>query len=341
MVHLRFHLLHQQYPLHQCLPCQTSPGRYSLVRTCICWPIHSSGKGKGDHSLSHSPDHLHIKRTHVTSPEVEIRGEHSSIQGDIHMPNSTPEIGADSRWQRQESSSSSSSPTRCPADPDYEVVTGSSRSTEDQASSDLSLSKGNVDDSNLDMASGDCLSCSETDDVSMWPAWKKYRKRVRASCKLSKGTDWMETEMKRIRESHQNIWSHDHKIVRTEWKCALVEDCTSFENKGNGNKDWPAGLDSQSLWLQDLYQGIRGGGLVAWQRPWSCPWNSFMPISTGSTRRRPPGQWWTSKAYTLATPYGIQTYQPVWAICCFAHGVLSSGGTQKQLLLTSERWTTD
>ena len=53
--------------------------------------------------------------------------------------------------------------------------------------------------------------------------------RVRASCKLSKGSDWMETQMKRIGDSHQDIWGHDHKIVRTEQKCALVEDHTSFE----------------------------------------------------------------------------------------------------------------
>ena len=44
-------------------------------------------------------------------------------------------------------------------------------------------------DSYLDTASGDCLSCSDTDEVSAWTAQKRYRKRVRASCKLSKGSD--------------------------------------------------------------------------------------------------------------------------------------------------------
>ena len=86
-------------------------------------------------------------------------------------------------------------------------------------------------DSDLDTASEDCLSCSDTDDASIRTAQKKYRKRVRASCKLSKGSDWMETQMKRIRHSHQDVWGHDHKIVRTEQKHALVEDCTSFEMK--------------------------------------------------------------------------------------------------------------
>ena len=60
-------------------------------------------------------------------------------------------------------------------------------------------------DSNLDTASGDCLSCSDTNEVSIRMACKKYRKRVRASCKLSKGVDWMDTQMKRIEGGHQDV----------------------------------------------------------------------------------------------------------------------------------------
>ena len=73
------------------------------------------------------------------------------------------------------------------------------------------------------------LSCLDTDEVSIWTAWKKYRKRVRVSCKLSKGTKWMEAQMKRFRDSHWDVWGHDHKISRTEQKCTLAEDCSSFE----------------------------------------------------------------------------------------------------------------
>ena len=63
-------------------------------------------------------------------------------------------------------------------------------------------------------------------------ALKKYRKRVRASCKLSKGIDWMETQMNRIQDSHQDMWGHDNKIIRTKWKCTLVDDCISFKMRG-------------------------------------------------------------------------------------------------------------
>ena len=34
---------------------------------------------------------------------------------------------------------------------------------------------------------------------------------------------------KRINDSHQNVWGHDHESVRTEWKHTLSEDHNSFE----------------------------------------------------------------------------------------------------------------
>ena len=95
-------------------------------------------------------------------------------------------------------------------------MVGSLKSTEDLASSSSESSCGNVDDSNMDTASGDCLSCSDTDDASVRTAHKKYRKRMWASCKLSKSNLWTETQQKRINDSHQDIWGNDHKIIRTE-----------------------------------------------------------------------------------------------------------------------------
>ena len=60
-------------------------------------------------------------------------------------------------------------PTGGLANPD-EVVTSSSKSTEDWTSSDIGLLKGNMANSDLDMASRDCLSCSDTDHISMQTA---------------------------------------------------------------------------------------------------------------------------------------------------------------------------
>ena len=107
---------------------------------------------------------------------------------------------------------------------DEGMSTGKSKSIGDQTSSDSGLSRGNMADSDLDINPGDCLSCSDTDEVSIQTAQKRYRKRVRASCKLSKGSEWMEAQMKRIRDSHQDKWGHDLAIIRLDWKCTLAED---------------------------------------------------------------------------------------------------------------------
>ena len=80
-------------------------------------------------------------------------------------------------------------------------------------------------DSNLDTASEDCLSCLDTNKVSVRTACKKYRKRVRVSCKLSKGMDWK----KRVEGGCQDMWGHDHKIIRAKWKCVLADNHTSFK----------------------------------------------------------------------------------------------------------------
>ena len=86
-------------------------------------------------------------------------------------------------------------------------------------------------DSKLDTASRDCLSCLDTDEISMRMAYKKYRKRVRASCKSSKGMDWMDEEIKRIKGDHQDMWGHNHKVLRAKQKCSLADDCSSNERR--------------------------------------------------------------------------------------------------------------
>ena len=39
----------------------------------------------------------------------------------------------------------------------------------------------------------------------------------------------MEAKKKRIGDSHQDVWGHDHKIIRTEQKHVLGDDHTSFK----------------------------------------------------------------------------------------------------------------
>ena len=81
----------------------------------------------------------------------------------------------------------------------------------------------------MDTASGDCILCSDTDEVVIQTTHKKYQKRLWASYRLSKGSLWTEAQLKRISDSCQDMWGHDHKGVRTERDGTLVEDCNSFE----------------------------------------------------------------------------------------------------------------
>ena len=246
-------------------------------------------KGKWDHSLSDSPNHLCIKRTRITSPEVKVRSEYSSTQGDNHMPDPTPETRTDSEQQWWQSPSPSSSPTRGLAYPSDGVAAGSPKSTGDQVSSDSGSSRGSSVDSNLDTATWDCLSCSDTDEISVRTAREKYGKRVRASCMSSKGIVLDEcTWMKRNGgQPSRHVGLHDHEIV---W--AWAEACSSrwpvisFEMRRSGHKDWLIDPYSQSYWFHNLHHRESDGGRLRdrW-RPWSCPWNSSILITTGSTRR--------------------------------------------------------
>ena len=145
------------------------------------------------------------------------------------MPELVPEAGPSSEWWEQEPGSPPSSPTRAIADPDDRAAAESLWSTGDQASSDSDLPRENVDDSDMDTASGDCITCSDTDEVSVWTAHERYQKRVWASCRLSRGSLWMEAQLKRISENCQDMWGHDHECGRAEQKCDLAEDCKSFE----------------------------------------------------------------------------------------------------------------
>ena len=56
-----------------------------------------------------------------------------------------------------------------------------------------------------------------------------HTEKDKASCKLSKGSDWTEDQLKWISDCCHDVWGHDLAIVRSEWKCNLAEDTHSFE----------------------------------------------------------------------------------------------------------------
>ena len=192
-------------------------------------PLPALCKTKLDLSPSSSFGDNSSKRTRICSLEAEDRSEHSSVWGDEIMAELVLEAGPSTEHKGQEPASCPSSPTRSIADPDDRTVAGSSWNTRDQATLDSDSSRENLAVSNLDTASGDCITYSDTDEVPMQTACKNYQRSVRASCKLSKGNIWTEAQLKRINNSHQEMWGHDHGIIRSEQKCALAEDNNSFE----------------------------------------------------------------------------------------------------------------
>ena len=141
-----------------------------------------STQKKQGHSASGSLHNHHNKRTCVNSQEVKARSEHSSAQGSEDMHELILVIGTSFKQQGQKLVSPHCSPTRATVNPEDGTVARSSKSTRDQASSDSESSRENVDDSDLHTASRDCVSCSDTEKVSVQTAYRKYRKRVWASC---------------------------------------------------------------------------------------------------------------------------------------------------------------
>ena len=112
-------------------------------------------------SLNHHPS----KGTCFNSQEVKARSEHSSTQGNKNMPELVPEAEPSSEQQEQEPASTPSSPTMAMVDRNDETAAESSESTGDQASSDSDLPRENVADSDMDTASSNCITCSDTDEV--------------------------------------------------------------------------------------------------------------------------------------------------------------------------------
>ena len=122
-----------------------------------------------------------------------------------------------------------SNPTRAIADSGNGNAAGHSRNTGDQASSDSDSSREDVTDPNMDTASSDCITCLDTDKVTIQTAQKKYWKRVWASWRFTKCSLWTEAQLKRISKSLQAVWGYKHESVQMEWNCTLADGHNSFE----------------------------------------------------------------------------------------------------------------
>ena len=57
-------------------------------------------------------------------------------------------------------------------------------------------SRENVADSDLESASGGCLTCSDTEEVAIRTAQKRFWKKFQAPCSIARGCLWSESQLK-------------------------------------------------------------------------------------------------------------------------------------------------
>ena len=166
--------------------------------------------------LSQWFDHHCNKRTCVDSQKVKTRSEHSSAHGNEDMPELI--LGTGTSFEQQGQEPVSPPPVKPGPLPIQKtgLQQGAQRVLGIRPPQTQELSRENVDDSDMDTASTDCISCSDTDQMSVQTACKRYQKKVQASCRLSKGSLWMEAQLKRISENCQDVWGHDYECVRAE-----------------------------------------------------------------------------------------------------------------------------
>ena len=164
------------------------------------------------------------------------------------------------------------------------------------------------------------------------------------SHKLSKGSDGIETQMKRIWDSCEDVWGHNHKIIRTEQKHDLVEDHTSFEMKIMMTRTDQlvniAKATSSKIYTRESEVGTCSlpKALVLSLKQFRA--HFYRHYEKGTTRAM-VGLQVLHSSNAFWHPSGIQMYWQAWALSCSACSVSNLEGTLRQLLPSSERCTTD
>ena len=200
--------------LFQFFLCQTFPlsvlpqsGSHLQGSSLIAWYI------KLDCSPSGEPNDWPHKRVHAKIAEANVSSGHSTPQGDGVPPKSTLET------------------------PNKGMVASGSTGEHDSEDntdhygdeSNQHESRENASNSNFKSASGNCLTCLDTEEVAVRTVWKRFWKKVWSSWSIARGCLWSEAQLKWIQDSHQAVWGSDYEIIKTEWELALMQDHTSFK----------------------------------------------------------------------------------------------------------------
>ena len=240
-----------------------------------------------DHSSSSSLGNHCDKRTCISFQEVEARSEHSSAWTNENMPELVLEVRPSHEQQGQEPSSPLPVQLGLPlilmmglwqeAQRVLEIRSHWAQNCQGRMWLTLMWTQPPETVSHAHRKGG-CTNCLQ-----------KYQK-VQASCRLSKGSLWTEAQLKRIGNSCQYVWGHDHKSIRTEQDCGLAGDHNSFEM-------WKMMVRTDQLLCIAKATGSkitpetqRPKPMAGW-RLWYCCWNNTVPTITNSMKREWLGPW--------------------------------------------------
>ena len=156
-------------PPHPILPLSnipligTHPVGHSLTRLLVD-PQHT----KWDHSPNGASNNQPGKRAHTETAEAKVSSGHSTLQGDREPPETPPEACNNGVYASRSAEEHNS---------EDNTDHSSDESTQDE-------SRENAADSDLEWASGDCLTCSDMEELAIRMAWKRFQKRLQASCSI-------------------------------------------------------------------------------------------------------------------------------------------------------------
>ena len=208
---------------------------------------------KWDHPTDNAPnDHGH-KRAHsatkeaneVRSSETALASSHSSNQPALEpiKPLSSPakSDAVPEDGMAVDALGSTGGPDR---DSAVGISENDTDHSDDESESDWE-SWESVADSNLESATGDCLTCSDTKETAVRYSHQKFCKKVQASCKLTRWSLLKVSQMVLIDKTHQAVWGSSFSIVNEEWDPTLKEDFSSSE------ADKMAVWTDQLLWIKE------------------------------------------------------------------------------------------
>ena len=153
----------------------TPPVRCSLAELLIN-PQHT----KQHHSPKGVPSNWRDKRAHSKTTKAKVSSRCSTPQGDREPPEMPPEA-----CKNGVSASRSAEKHNNMDNTDQ----SGDKSTQDE-------SRENAADSDLELTSGNCLSCSDTEEPGVRMAQQTCQKRVQVSCSIAIGCPWSETQVR-------------------------------------------------------------------------------------------------------------------------------------------------